>query len=205
MLCVCVCKCVHWGVLGVRGADRRVELAMGIKVQGVWVWSLLLPEERCPGLSALSLVARPGQGSHPGLPLPPFGTLGAERLESLAGVTWAKLLKPSPGLPVCRKLWAMGPAGGNCPFVPCASTSWGTSWGREEPGSWQDWSLWVSSLESAITVPINGGTARVCLGAPSSHLYPVLPQTARGPSPWPRIRTGYRTCRPRAKWKRGAP
>lgn len=39
---------------------------MGIKVQGVWVWSLLLPKERCPGLSALSPVARPGWGSHPG-------------------------------------------------------------------------------------------------------------------------------------------
>lgn len=47
----------------------------------------------------------------------------------------------------------MGPTGGNCPFVPCAGTSWGTSRGGEEPGSWQEWSFWVSSLESTITVP----------------------------------------------------
>lgn len=71
-VCVCarMCKCVHWGV---RGADRRVELAVGIKVQGAWVWSLL-PEERCPVALCPESGAPSWAGSHPGLPLPPSGT-----------------------------------------------------------------------------------------------------------------------------------
>lgn len=52
------------------------------------------------------------------------------------------------------------------------------------------------------TVPSNGRTARVCLGAPNPHLHPVLvhpPPNCPRPLSLDQNQNRYRTCRPQAK------
>lgn len=114
-VCVCLSVCMHvcvCVVVCVRGRQERsqfqyMELAMGIKVKGMWVWSLLLPES--PEMPSGSLCP---ESVWPvlGRAVTPMSSLfllelvcvalGAERPGSLAGGTRAKLPKPSPAYTV---------------------------------------------------------------------------------------------------------
>lgn len=92
---------------------------------------------------------------------------GTTRSRSLAGVKQAELLKPGSGLALSgRGLWAIVSIDIKCPL--CCHCLEDLVW--EEPGSWQELVLWVSSPDTNITTPRclqNGVAACVCVGAPT--------------------------------------
>lgn len=130
------------------------------------------------------------------LPLPPSGTgvcgFGGRKAESPAEVTRAKLLKPSPGY---QPAGSCGPWGlrRQLSLRPLCWHLLGTL--MERRGAWVlagrvfvGLLLWYhhNCTLDCPTVPSQGRTARVCLGAPipiSTLFWFTLPQTARGPSP----------------------